>query len=113
MAVIYNLVFLVLFLIGLYCLLTDRSLIKIVIGINIMEAAIFFWFITLGDRGGAIPIFQEGIKLSLMNDPVPQALVLTGIVIGASTTAFLLTLIIELNKFADNVDITNFEGLDE
>lgn len=110
---IYNLVFLVLFLVGLYCLLTDRSLIKMVIGINIMEASVFFWFISLADRGGSIPIFQEGTELSFMNDPVPQALVLTGIVIGASTTAFLLTLIIELNKFADNVDVNNIEGLDE
>jgi len=36
---------------------------------------------------------------------------LTGIVIGASTTAFLLTLIIEINKFANNIDLDRLKGL--
>ena len=110
---IYIIVFIVLFLVGFYSVLTEKSLIKMVIGLNIMEAAIFFWFITGANRGGVIPIYQRTMIEEIMNDPVPQALVLTGIVIGASTTAFLLTLIIELNKFADNINIQEIEGLDE
>jgi multicomponent Na+:H+ antiporter subunit C len=48
-----------------------------------------------------------------MNDPVPQALILTGIVIGASTSAFLLTLVIELNKFTSSTNPDQIGGMIE
>jgi multicomponent Na+:H+ antiporter subunit C len=75
-----------------------------------MEAALFFWVISFSDKGKLIPIYQ-GTTTGLMNDPVPQALILTGIVIGASTTALLLTLIIELNKFTDSINLEQIEGM--
>ena len=105
-----NIVFIIIFLTGLYAVLIKKSLIKMVIGLNIMEAALFFWVIAVSDKGHLIPIYQQ-TNNGLMNDPVPQALILTGIVIGASTTALLLTFIIELNKFTDNINLNNLEGM--
>jgi len=111
--VINNLVFVILFLLGFYAILVKKNLIKMVIGLNIMEGAIFYWFISITDRGGMIPIINGTQVTSQMNDPVPQALILTGIVIGASTSAFLLTLIIELNKFTNSTNPDQIGGMIE
>lgn len=108
---IYNYVFIFLFLLGMYTVLIKKNLIKMVIGLNIMEAATFFWVIAVSNNGGNIPIYKLGETNVMMNDPLPQALILTGIVISASTTAFLLTLIIELNKFTNCVDLDKLKGL--
>jgi len=108
---VYNFVFLFLFMLGFYTLLTDKKLIKLVISLNIMEAAVFFWVIAVNYRGGVIPILEKGVEAVMVVNPLPQALMLTGIVIGASTTAFLLTLIIEINKFANNIDLDRLKGL--
>mgnify|MGYP006277074269 CR=1 FL=1 len=105
-----HLVFILLFLIGLYAVLVKKSLIKMVIGLSIMEASLFFWVIAISDEGNLIPIYHKA-STGLMNDPVPQALILTGIVIGASTTALLLTFIIELNKFTDTIELDQLEGM--
>ena len=110
---INNLVFVVLFLLGFYAILVKKNLIKMIIGLNIMEGAIFYWFISITDRGGAIPIVNGTQIASQMNDPVPQALILTGIVIGASTSAFLLTLVIELNKFTNSTNPDQIGGMIE
>ncbi len=84
-----------------------------VIGLNIMEIAVFFWVIAVSDTGKSVPIYHLNKFAASFNDPVPQALTLTGIIIGASTTALLLTFIIELNKFADTIDSNKLEGLNE
>lgn len=110
---INNLVFVILFLLGFYAILVKKNLIKMVIGLNIMEGAIFYWFISITDRGGVIPIVNSTQVTFQLNDPVPQALILTGIVIGASTSAFLLTLIIELDKFTDSIHPDQIGGMIE
>lgn len=98
-------------MLGFYTILIKKNLIKIVIGLNIMEAAIFFWVIAINYREGIIPILKNGINPLDVVNPLPQALILTGIVIGASTTAFLLTLIIEIDKYANIIDLDLLKGL--
>lgn len=110
---INNLVFILLFMLGFYALVMKTNLIKNVIGLSIMEAAVFFWVISFSDIGGEVAIHKLGGELAKFNDPVPQALTLTGIVIGASTSALMLTLIIELNKFTDTIDREKIEGLND
>lgn len=107
-----NLIFIILFMLGFYALIMKTNLIKMVIGLNLMEAAVFFWVISFSDIGGEVSIHKLGESVTNFNDPVPQALTLTGIVIGASTAALLLTLIIELNKFTGTIDREEIEGLD-
>lgn len=108
-----SLVFIILFVLGFYALIFKTNLIKNVIGLNLMEAAVFFWVIAFSDIGGEVSIHKLGEELANFNDPVPQALTLTGIVIGASTAALLLTLIIELNKFTGTIDRDQIEGLND
>ena len=91
--------------IGLYCLCTKRNLVKIVIGLQIMESGILMFLVSLGYRPGAVePILvQEATALAV--DPVPQALALTAVVISASTTAFLLSLTIKMSTQYGTVEV--------
>ena len=80
--------------IGLYIILVKRNLIKVIIGLSIMETGINLFLIAVGylSRGTA-PIFSKpGLKAAAMVDPLPQALVLTAIVIGVAVLSLALSL---------------------
>lgn len=90
----------ILFIIGAFTVLTRSNLFKKLIGINIMESAIFLMFIAAGNvRGGAVPILDVANPKALYVNPLPSALMLTGIVVSVSVTAFALALIIKLHQF--------------
>lgn len=82
--------------IGLFGILTRKNIVKILLALNILETGINLLLVAFGYKeGGIAPILTspESIKnLALMVDPVPQALVLTAIVIGLGTTTFALGL---------------------
>jgi multisubunit Na+/H+ antiporter MnhC subunit len=103
-----------LILIGLYAVLTKRSLIKIVIGLSIIDGGIHLLLITIGYlKEGTAPIFSKGFEnvAAKMVDPVPQALVLTAIVIGFAVTAVALSLIIRLYKHHQTLEIDEIKRL--
>lgn len=103
---------LVLFLIGLYAVLVKRNLIKIIIGLAIMEYAVNLFFVLAGYRmKGRAPIFAEDQAVSLMVDPLPQALVLTAIVIGLAVTALMIALAVRLYEKYGTFDITQIRRL--
>ena len=86
-----------LFVIGGLIVLTKSNLFKKLIGINVMESSIFIMFVGAGNiRGGAVPILNQSNPQSLYINPLPSALMLTGIVVSVSVTAFALALIIRL-----------------
>jgi len=87
-----------LFFIGLYIMLTKKNLIKVIIGLDILDTGVFLFLIAIGyTNGGTAPIFSKSVtEAKNMVDPVPQALVLTGIVIGVSVLALALALAIRL-----------------
>lgn len=94
----------ILFIIGFHTMLTHSNLVKKIIGMNIMETAAFLMFVSIGYiRGGRAPIIEEGATQLYMN-PLPQALMLTGIVVAVSITAFALSLIIKLYQHYGTVD---------
>jgi multicomponent Na+:H+ antiporter subunit C len=108
----------ILFCLGLYAVLAQKNLIKIIIGINIMESALILLLIASGYReGGTAPIINQklyslqGIRYQAIVDPVPQALALTAIVIGASITAVMLFFAIKLNKQYGTLDISEIRRL--
>ncbi|MFO7610999.1 MAG: sodium:proton antiporter [Clostridia bacterium] len=81
---------LLLILIGLYGIFSTRNIIKILIGINIMELGVNIFIITVGFvKDGLAPILSADSVSSALNyvDPLAQALVLTSIVIGLGITA--------------------------
>jgi multicomponent Na+:H+ antiporter subunit C len=94
----------VLFVIGFHTMLTHSNLIKKIIGMNIMDTSIFLFFVSIGYvRGGRAPIIQEGAGYLYVN-PLPSALILTGIVVAVSVTAYALSLIVKLYAHYGTVD---------
>jgi multicomponent Na+:H+ antiporter subunit C len=99
----------IIFAVGTLIVLTQPNLIKKVIGLNIMTNAIFLFFIALGDiNGGAAPIVDQGVEGILYINPLPSALVLTGIVVGFSVTALALALIVKLYFFYGTINAPDF-----
>jgi multisubunit Na+/H+ antiporter MnhC subunit len=102
----------VLFIIGLYAVLRKRNIIKIIIGLGIMEYAVNLFFILIGyHRYGRAPILAKEQVISNMVDPLPQALVLTAIVIGLAVTALLVAIAIRLYEKYATFDITKIREL--
>jgi multicomponent Na+:H+ antiporter subunit C len=94
----------VLFAVGLYIMLARSNLIKKIIGLNIMETAVFLFIIALGYvHDGAPSIDPVGAGPGYVH-PLPSALVLTGIVIAVSTTAYALSLVIRVYDRMGTID---------
>jgi multisubunit Na+/H+ antiporter MnhC subunit len=101
-----------LFSVGLYCVLVKRNIIKIIIGIAIIEYSINLLLILFGYRtNGRSPILSQTENVQNMVDPLPQALVLTAIVIGLATTALLVAIAIRLYEKYGTFDITKIRKL--
>ncbi|MCI6567414.1 MAG: cation:proton antiporter subunit C [Dysosmobacter sp.] len=84
----------VLFGIGLLNVMVQKNLIKKVVGFNIMDSAVFLLLASLGYvDGGTAPIVGDVGFYPLYINPIPSGLVLTGIVVSVSITAFALALI--------------------
>ena len=112
---VYALCF-VLVMIGLYCALTKKNVIKIVIGLGIMEYAVNLFLPLLGYRkNGVAPIMDRATDplefLATAVDPLPQALVLTSIVIGLGVTAMAIAICIRLYEKYGTYDITEMRRL--
>ena len=118
----YALCFL-LFIIGLYCAVVKKNMVKIVIGIMIMEYAVNLFLIMLGYRfGGVAPIVDkshlvagtERVAAGFINssvDPLPQALVLTAIVISLGSLALMVSICIRVYGKYGTFDITKIRRL--
>ncbi len=103
---------LALFCVGLYGVLRKRNLVKIIIGLAIIEYSVNLFFILLGYRfHGRSPIDARAQDILNMVDPLPQALVLTSIVIGLGVTALLISLAIRIYEKYGTFDITKIKRL--
>ncbi|MBE5815859.1 MAG: cation:proton antiporter [Clostridiales bacterium] len=89
-----------LFGIGFSTLLLNKNLIKKIIGLNIMDTAIYLMFTSVGYvEGRTAPIMADGITdAAHYINPIPSGLVLTGIVVSVSVTALMLSLTVRLYR---------------
>lgn len=102
----------ILFLTGLYGVLTRRNIIKIVIGLSVMEFSIFLFMTLIGYiNNGDAPILIKGQEQHLFVDPLPQAMVLTAIVIGLATNAMLLAIAIRIFRKYKTFDVRKINSL--
>ena len=88
-----------LIVLGLYTIIFKKYLIKIVLGMGLVDYGINLFIVSIGfNEGGTAPIFtiSELVSGAYFVDPVPQALTLTSIVIGACVEAMALSLIIKI-----------------
>ncbi|MDJ0318461.1 Na(+)/H(+) antiporter subunit C [Arthrobacter antibioticus] len=96
----------VLFAVGIYLLL-ERSLTRVLLGLMLLANATNLLLLTTGGYAGLAPIFDKDISPTEFNDPLPQAFILTSIVISFAVTAFMLSLIYRswLLSRADDIQV--------
>lgn len=95
---------LLIILVGLYGLINSPNLIKKVMCLSLIESMVILQFLGVGyGSGGAAPILNQGPTLFV--DPVPQALMLTAIVIGVCFNALAVALIVKLHQQRGSVDV--------
>ncbi len=102
-----------LMLVGIYGLLTQKNVIKLIVSLNIFEVGINVFIISVGYvSGGIAPILtsQNNTSALLFVDPLPQALVLTSIVIGVGVTALALAFARRLHKQYGTYNLDEMEG---
>ena len=97
----------ILFGIGLLNMMIRQNLLKKVIGFSIMDSAVFLLLASLGYiEGHGAPIMGEGAAdASLYINPIPSGLVLTGIVVSVSVTAFSLALIQRIYRHYGTIEL--------
>ena len=96
-----------LIVLGFYTIIAKYNLIKTVIGLSIADYGVNLLIISIGyNPGGTAPIFTQGelTAASYFVDPIPQALTLTSIVIGACVTAMSLSLVVKLHDEYGTID---------
>ncbi|MCG2826360.1 MAG: cation:proton antiporter subunit C [Thermoplasmatales archaeon] len=96
---------------GVYALMFKRNLIKIVIGVTLIESGVNLFLITLGYvKGGVAPIYTNAPGTNMVM-PTPQALTLTSIVIGLVTTALMLSFVVLIYRHYNSIDSKNVRRL--
>jgi len=91
---LFSTVALILFCLGLYGVVAERHLVRKIIALNLMSGGTFLFFVATAAREGAIA-----------PDPVPHAMVLTGVVVSVSATAFALALVRRIHRQTGEVHL--------
>lgn len=98
-------VFAVLLMIGFYAVIARSNLIKKLLGLAIFQSAVFLMYITMNKvEGGTAPIIQKGVVDQIFSNPLPQVLILTAIVVGVSTTALGLAIVVRIKETYGSIE---------
>ncbi len=105
-----------LLMVGIWGIISQRNIIKMIISFSIVDTSIHLLLVSIGYiRNRTAPIIGEGVTktdaATQITDPVPQALVLTAIVIGVGITALLLTYSLKLYRHNRSLEINHFNSL--
>ncbi len=104
----YLIIFLL--ILGIWGMIRKDNLIKKVIALNIFNSSIIIFFIYSGSLSGSTAPIMEGAIKDVV-DPIPQALMLTAIVIGISLTALALCLILRIYRRYGTLSSSKVEEL--
>ncbi len=106
-------VFAALLMIGFYAVVAKLNLIKKLIGLSLFQAAVFLLYITMGKvDGGTAPIFISDNAEQLYSNPLPQVLILTAIVVGISTTALGLGIVVRIKEEYGTIEEHEIQEID-
>lgn len=106
----------VLILTGLYGALTKRNILRIIVSFTVANTGVNLVLVAVGYMPGrSAPILDEAVPVAdaaaRIIDPLPQALVLTAIVIGVGITALMLTYAYKLYEAKGTLDISKCRDL--
>jgi len=83
---------------GLYGVMARQNLIKKIIALNVFQTAVLLFYVSMSKiKGGTAPIVMHGQE-HIYDNPLPQVLMLTAIVVGISTTAVALTIVMHIYR---------------
>jgi multicomponent Na+:H+ antiporter subunit C len=106
-------VFAVLLMIGFYAVVAKVNLIKKLIGLSLFQSAVFLLYITMSKvTGGTAPILQDGMVDTVFSNPLPQVLILTAIVVGISTTALALGIVVRIKEEYGTIEEHEIQEID-
>lgn len=106
-------VFVILLMTGFYAVVAKTNLIKKLIGLSLFQAAVFLLYITMGEvTGSTAPIFQQGVLDHVFSNPLPQVLILTAIVVGISTTALGLGIVVRIKEEYGSIEEDEIQETD-
>jgi multicomponent Na+:H+ antiporter subunit C len=106
-------VFAILLMVGFYAVIAKPNLIKKLIGLSLFQAAVFLLYITMGKvEGGTAPIFSSATGEQLFSNPLPQVLILTAIVVGISTTALGLGIVVRIKEEYGTIEEHEIQEID-
>ena len=107
-------VFVFLMMVGFYILISRRNLVKKILGLNIFQTSVFIFYISMGKIiGGTAPILVEGRDGPVVySNPVPHVLILTAIVVGVSTTAVALALVVRIKEAYGTIEGDEISAMD-
>jgi multicomponent Na+:H+ antiporter subunit C len=103
-----RLLIILLFCAGLWGIVSGRNLIRKIIALSLLNSSVVLLFVLSGRIGTAAPILTGGAAGPLV-DPLPQALMLTAIVVGLSITAVALVLAVRLYRECGSLDVEEIE----
>jgi multicomponent Na+:H+ antiporter subunit C len=94
-----------LFVVGLYGVVTSRNLLHQIISLSVVQASTYVLLLAIGYRtGAAAPVFADIPTTRAAVDPVVQALSLTDVVVGATVSALLLAVAVQVHKRTGSLD---------
>ncbi|AWN16641.1 cation:proton antiporter subunit C [Salinisphaera sp. LB1] len=96
-----------LMMIGFYTVIAHDNLVKKLIGLNVFQTSVFILYISMGKiHGATAPILLDGPQgdHAVYAHPLPQVLILTAIVVGVSTTALGLALIVRIHEAYGSIE---------
>jgi multicomponent Na+:H+ antiporter subunit C len=94
-----------LFVAGMYGIVTSRNLLHQIISLSVVQASTYVLLLAVGYRAGAAaPVFADISTSRPVVDPVVQALSLTDVVVGATVTALLLAVAVQIHKRTGTLD---------
>lgn len=103
----YETTSMIVFSIGFATLLLNRNIIKKIVGFNFMDTGIFLFLAAKGYVTGRIApiVVNNSTDFEAYINPIPSGLVLTGIVVSVSVSAFFLALAVRLYKAYHTLDL--------
>jgi len=102
--------------IGIYAIACKKNLIKVIVGVIVIEYAVNLFLLLQGYRaGGAAPILAEGQDAAAFAasavDPLPQAMILTSIVIGLGVVALMVAMALRIHEKYGTFDLSKIRKL--
>ena len=114
LGIYYYWVFAILLMIGFYAVIAKLNLIKKLLGLSLFQSAVFLLYITMARvEGGTAPIFSSAADTAIYSNPLPQVLILTAIVVGISTVALGLAVVVRIREEYGTIEEHEIAEIDQ